>query len=61
MYSFFLHLELNLEIFFYFTVQLYGLGAENVVEYEMVDSNGDILTINKDRVVKRTPEGYDVS
>lgn len=38
----------------------YGLGCENVVEYEMVTSSGDILNINEHYVVKRDYQGYEV-
>ncbi len=39
----------------------YGLGSENVVEYEMVTADGEIVVVNKDRVTKKTYDGYEAS
>ncbi len=38
----------------------YGLGCENVVEYTTVSAEGEILTINQDRITKRTYDGHEV-
>ncbi len=39
----------------------YGLGSENVVEYTMVSAEGEVVTVNEDRIVKRTYDGHEVS
>ena len=38
----------------------YGSGAENVLEYTMVTAEGEILTVDKDRVVRKNYEGHEV-
>ncbi len=38
----------------------YGSGAENVLEYTMVTADGEILTVDKDRVVRKNYEGHEV-
>ncbi len=38
----------------------YGVGAENVVEYEMVTASSEIVTVNKDGITKRSYEGHPV-
>ena len=38
----------------------YGLGSENVVEYTMVSAQGEIVTVDEERIVKRTYDGHEV-
>ena len=38
----------------------HGLGGENVVEYRMVDAEGDLLVVDKGRVRRSTMDGQKV-
>ncbi len=39
----------------------FGTGAENVVEYQLVDSYGDIVRVTRDRITRRTFHGSEIA